>query len=38
MWQSPKQISYTPRLPSANAFDYYYSLEAQVRGMPYESP
>ncbi|MFN3689724.1 MAG: hypothetical protein ACK4UU_02230, partial [Fimbriimonadales bacterium] len=30
-------MEYKPRLPSPNAFDYYYWLGSQLREMPYES-
>lgn len=32
-----QQMDYTPRLPSANAFDYYYVLGQKAREMPYET-
>ncbi|MFN4034266.1 MAG: hypothetical protein ACK4ME_11745, partial [Fimbriimonadales bacterium] len=37
MQDSTPTVEYKPRLPSPNAFDYYYWLGSQLREMPYES-
>ncbi len=37
MQDNESTVAYKPKLPSPNAFDYYYSLGSQLHDMPYES-